>query len=101
RIVAQGTKEELLHSAGTLVKAEDETAMATALSAAGVTTSSASGGGLRADAIPEQVGKVAADAGIALSELRPAETAGLEEMFLQLTEDSQREAGPANTVGAH
>lgn len=101
KIVAQGTKEELLHSAGTLVKAGEESAMAAALRTAGITATPASGGGLRADALPEQVGTVAAGAGVALTELRPAETAGLEEMFLQLTNESQREAGPANTVGAH
>ena len=37
------------------------------------------------------VGVVALDAGIALTELRSAEGAGLEDMFLSLTADTQRE----------
>jgi ABC-2 type transport system ATP-binding protein len=41
------------------------------------------------------VGKVALVAGVALTELRPAEGAGLEEMFLELTADTQREGAAA------
>lgn len=101
-IIAQGTKEELLQASGALVKAGDDTAMSVALRGAGITALPASGGGLRTEASPEQVGRVAAAAGIPLIELRPAESAGLEEMFLQLTTESQREgnAGAAQTVGA-
>jgi ABC-2 type transport system ATP-binding protein len=46
---------------------------------------------LRVDADPETVGRVAAEAGIALTELRSADGAGLEEMFLALTADTQRD----------
>lgn len=92
RIVAQGTKEELLQTAGTFVKAGDNTALAVALTAAGLTAVPSGDGGLRAECTPEQVGRVAAAAGIPLVELRPAEGAGLEEMFLQLTASTQREA---------
>jgi ABC-2 type transport system ATP-binding protein len=42
-----------------------------------------------------QVGKVAAAAGVALAELRRADGAGLEEMFLQLTAETQREGADA------
>jgi ABC-2 type transport system ATP-binding protein len=95
RIVAQGTKSELLASAGTLVRTRDVRDLARALTASGltVTPSAATGGddALRVDADPELVGKVAAQAGIALVELRAAEGAGLEEMFLELTADTQRE----------
>ncbi|MDN5757587.1 MAG: ATP-binding cassette domain-containing protein, partial [Tomitella sp.] len=91
KIIAQGTKDELLESAGTFVKAGDNSAMAVALSAAGIASTPAANGGLRTDSLPEQVGKVAAAAGLPLVELRPAESAGLEEMFLQITNDSQRE----------
>ncbi|WP_182346277.1 ABC transporter ATP-binding protein [Tomitella gaofuii] len=105
KIIAQGTKEELLQASGALVKAGDDTALAVALSAAGITSAPRSGGGFTTEAAPEQVGKVAAAAGIPLIELRPAESAGLEEMFLQLTTESQREgsapaAVSAPTVGA-
>ena len=91
KIVAEGTKAELLHTAGTFVKAGDMSALANALTTAGLTTSPSGDGGLRSEATPEMVGKVAAAGGVALIELRPAEGAGLEEMFLQLTGDIQRD----------
>ena len=40
---------------------------------------------------PLEVGQIAFAAGIPLLELRPADGAGLEEMFLELTAESQRE----------
>jgi ABC-2 type transport system ATP-binding protein len=43
------------------------------------------------DADTETVGRVAWSAGIALTELRTADGAGLEEMFLALTADTQRD----------
>ena len=95
RIVAQGTKAELLASAGTLVRTNDVPAMSAALTASGVThtISSAIGGAdaLRVESDAELVGKIALDARVALLELRAAEGAGLEEMFLELTADDQRE----------
>ncbi len=48
-------------------------------------------GSVRTDADPALVGVVALDAGIVLTELRSAEGAGLEDMFLSLTADTQRE----------
>jgi ABC-2 type transport system ATP-binding protein len=95
RIVAQGTKSELLASAGTLVRTRDVPGMSAALAAAGIEHSpSAAAGGtdaLRVEADAELVGSIAHDARIALRELRAAEGAGLEEMFLELTADDQRE----------
>jgi ABC-2 type transport system ATP-binding protein len=99
RIVAQGTKAELLRAAGTLVRTHDAPRLATALTASGmsVVPSTTTGGtdALRVDADPELVGKVAQQAGIALAELRAADGAGLEEMFLELTADTQREGAVA------
>jgi ABC-2 type transport system ATP-binding protein len=95
RIVAQGTKAELLQTAGTYVRAADSAAIAAALEANGMTALPSGDGGFRSDAEPAQVGKVAAEAGIALVELRPADGAGLEEMFLQLTAETQREGDAA------
>jgi ABC-2 type transport system ATP-binding protein len=92
RIVAQGTKAELLQRAGTFVSADDLAALAAALVAAGIEDAVPSGdGGLRTEAEPRAVGRAAASAGIALLELRPADGSGLEEMFLQLTADTQRD----------
>ena len=99
RIVAQGTKAELLQTAGTFVKAGDMSALANALTAAGISTTPSGDAGLRTESTPEQVGKAAASAGVALIELRPAEGAGLEEMFLELTSDTQRD--DITSEGAH
>ena len=54
-----------------------------------------SGAGMRSDVEPGQIGAVAAVEGLALEELRPAEGAGLEDLFLQLTADTQREGTAA------
>lgn len=95
KIVAQGTKDELLSSAGTYVRAADDaSALANALTAAGISIARSSSDGLRADADAADVGRAAAKAGVALAELRAADGAGLEEMFLQLTSTTQRESVP-------
>jgi ABC-2 type transport system ATP-binding protein len=91
RIVAHGTKTELLAAAGTLVRSGSTTELSQALTASGITNTRSGPDLLRADAEPDLVGKVALSAGIALSELRAADGAGLEEMFLELTADTARE----------
>jgi ABC-2 type transport system ATP-binding protein len=57
------------------------------------TDSAASGthDALRVDADAELVGQIALQAGVPLVELRAADGAGLEEMFLDLTADTQRD----------
>jgi ABC-2 type transport system ATP-binding protein len=90
RIVAAGTKSELLEAAGTFANAADVAALARALTGAGHTAEQ-SLGGVRTDADTAQVGRVALAAGVPLTELRPADGAGLEEMFLELTKDNARE----------
>ncbi|MFD1861207.1 ATP-binding cassette domain-containing protein [Aeromicrobium camelliae] len=100
RIVAEGRKEELLHAAGTYVQAVPDHAerLTTALQSAGITATPRDAG-LQTEATAEQVGRAAAAAGVALLELRRAEGAGLEAMFLQLTSDTQREQ-PTTGVSA-
>ncbi|WP_457205463.1 ABC transporter ATP-binding protein [Nocardioides sp. P5_C9_2] len=94
RIVAQGTKAELLAGAGTLVRTPEVEVLGRALVAQGVACSAVDGG-LRTDATPDQVGRVALDAGVPLTELRSGDGAGLEDMFLELTADTQREGAAA------
>jgi ABC-2 type transport system ATP-binding protein len=91
RIVAQGTKADLLQTSGTMVRALEEQALHDALESAGFAVTSADHTGLRVDAEPVEVGGVAAQHGITLVELRAGEGAGLEALFLQLTADTQRE----------
>ena len=94
KIVAQGSKSELLAAAGTLVRTADVDRLARALHEASVVTTPIDGG-LRVDADPELVGETAHRAGVVLRELRPADGAGLEEMFLELTAETAREGAAA------
>ena len=90
RIVCQGSKTELLRATGTVVKAPDMYALRQALDACGVDTTVTDDGALRTAAAADHVGRLAMEARIPLTELRAAD-GGLEEMFLQLTADTQRE----------
>jgi ABC-2 type transport system ATP-binding protein len=90
RIVCRGTKADLLRGVGSVVRATDLPALRGALHAAGADTTISDDGAVTTDAPPEQVGEVARGAGVALTELRAADS-GLEEMFLQLTADTQRD----------
>jgi ABC-2 type transport system ATP-binding protein len=95
RIVAQGTKAELLASAGTLVRTSAIAELATALEQNGIHAVASGRDALRAEAEADQIGKVALAAGVPLTELRAADGAGLEEMFLELTADTSREGAAA------
>jgi ABC-2 type transport system ATP-binding protein len=94
RIVAQGTKQELLTTRGAYVKAVEHEKLLDALTREGI-AALPSGEGLRSDAEAIAIGKIAAANAITLIELRPADGEGLEELFLQLTADTQRDATPA------
>jgi ABC-2 type transport system ATP-binding protein len=90
RIVSEGSKEELLKGAGTVVRARESDTLERALRDSGLVTTRTHDGALHTDADPTVVGLVAREAGLALSELRTADD-GLEEMFLALTASTQRE----------
>ena len=90
-----GTKADLLASAGTHLRTRRPADLQIVLDGAGLASSVTSPGVVRVDADPELVGQLATEAGIPLIELRPAEAAGLEEMFLELTADTQREGAAA------
>ena len=90
RIVCEGSKADLVRSMGTVARAENLTALRRALHAAGLETRDSDEGGVATPAEPALVGRAAFAAGIALTELRAAE-GGLEDMFLELTADTQRE----------
>lgn len=89
KILAQGSKADLLQTSGTFVKAAEPAALELALRGAGVGIRS-SNGAVHADGDPVVIGQIAARAGLALIELRP-DGAGLEEIFLDLTSETQRE----------
>jgi ABC-2 type transport system ATP-binding protein len=71
------------------VQASDGDALLGALTAAGLAASpNGAAGAFVVDAEPEAVGLAARDGGIALTRLGPLETAGLEELFFDLTSGS-------------
>jgi ABC-2 type transport system ATP-binding protein len=85
RIVSQGRKEELLAAAGVIARALDPESLADALSDAGLTYTEGADGAMLVESESEAVGRAAAAAGVVLLELRPAESAGLEQLYLSLT----------------
>jgi ABC-2 type transport system ATP-binding protein len=92
KIVAQGSKEELLASTGVVVRGLDPVGLHEALADAGLSATPGSDGALLVEAEAEAVGRAAAAAGVILLELRPADTGGLEELFLSLTSSGREEA---------
>ena len=94
RIVAQGSKAELLESAGTRAVSLDNAALAAACERAGYAVRGDSGA-LLVNASAEDVGRTALAAGVVLTELRTSGAEGLEEMFLKLTADDSREGKAA------
>ena len=100
RIVAQGTKAELLQTRGTYVRPEEPEALQRALRSAGIAAMPSGDGGFRSEAEPIEVGRAAAAGGVVLAELRRAEGAGLEEIFLQLTAEDTRDDTATRGVSA-
>ena len=94
RIVAQGSKAELLSNTGTVVRADDMAALRRALDRAGVVTTAPGDGALHTEVPTSRVGRVALEAGLSLTELRTVD-GGLEDMFLELTAPTQRERNVA------
>ena len=95
RIVAQGTKGDLLQAAGSVVRSNAHHELARALERAGIAWTPGPAGALHTEAAADAVGEAALAAGVALTELRSADGAGLEEMFLELTAETQREGAAA------
>jgi ABC-2 type transport system ATP-binding protein len=100
KIVAQGSKSDLLAAAGTLVRTDRTPDLAAAVRGAGLTCTIGADGVLRTDTDAATIGQIALEAGVALTELRSADGAGLEEMFLELTAESQRETTPTTERSA-
>jgi ABC-2 type transport system ATP-binding protein len=91
RIVARGSKNDLLAGSGVAVGSTDDAGLAAALRAAGVSFTDRPDGGFTVSAEAEHVANIAAAAGITLRELRTADDSGLEQLFLRLTADDARE----------
>jgi ABC-2 type transport system ATP-binding protein len=90
RIVAQGLKSDLLAPRGMLVRAANQRALESALEAAGFEATRADGA-LVVDADPAAIGAATMTANVVLTELRPADNGGLEQLFLSLTATDPKE----------
>ena len=92
KIVAEGTKDQLLAGAehkASLVTALDNDQLSKVLADKGVPFTAA-GAGLRVEAPPVDLGRLSVEHGVVLTDLRSAD-GGLEDLFLALTEDTQRD----------
>ena len=86
KIVADGTREELLAGTGVLVKATDPRELENALHSAGLAAQALEDGAYVVEADTETVGRAALTGGVVLTHLAPSEGAGLETLFFELTE---------------
>jgi ABC-2 type transport system ATP-binding protein len=94
RIQAQGTRAELLTAAGTVVEAADFAGLEHALERAGLAVHPTDGDGRLVEAEPEDVARAAMADGVVLRRLAPAEGAGLERLFFDLTADGNADPQP-------
>ena len=90
RIVAQGRKADLLAGTGSVATSPDPALLARALERAGVAVRGVDGGAVTVDADGARVARVALDAGLLVTDLRPAQGARLEQLFLELTAGTDR-----------
>jgi ABC-2 type transport system ATP-binding protein len=97
RIQAQGTRAELLTKSGTIVEAADLAVLDAAVRRAGLAMHRADGDRRLVEAEPEIVARLAMENGVVLSRLAPAEDAGLERLFFELTAAGEP-APSTNTV---
>jgi ABC-2 type transport system ATP-binding protein len=95
RIRAQGTRGELLTHAGTIVEAADLGGLDAALQRAGLAAHRADGDRRLVEAEPDVVARAAMAAGVVLRRLAPAEGAGLEHLFFELTAPSVSPDAPS------
>jgi ABC-2 type transport system ATP-binding protein len=85
RIQAQGTRAELLPSTGTIVEADDLDDLEAALHRAGLAMHPLDGDRRLVEAEPEVVARAAMANDIVLRRIAPADEAGLERVFFELT----------------
>jgi ABC-2 type transport system ATP-binding protein len=100
KIVAAGTRDDLLAGAGTLVRAapdHGDDRLSRALADASLVARTHPDGGFIVEAEPEVVGRAALAGGVALSRLGPSESAGLEQLFFDLTSGASEDGAPAGS----
>ena len=96
-VVANGPLQDLLASDGAIVRSPERDALLAMLTAAGASFSTNPDGSVTVDSSVggldlDRLGRLALDARVPLSELRRADSAGLEELFFSLTSSNQEVA---------
>ena len=94
RIQAQGTRAELLTESGSIVEADDLATLEAALDRAGLPVHLADGDRRLVEPEPELVARAAMAGGVVLRRIAPAEDAGLERLFFELTTDGGSAPSP-------
>jgi ABC-2 type transport system ATP-binding protein len=100
RIQAQGSRAELLTESGTVVEAADLAGLDAALLSAGLAAHPADGDRRLVEAAPEVIARLAMANDVVLRRLSPAEDAGLERLFFELTTAGGSAPSP-NTGSIH
>ena len=106
-VVAQGSLDELLSSAGLVVRALDQAALTSLLAGAGIAFTPTADGAVQVDTstgvTAEDVARLATNAGVVLVELRRSDRTALEDLFFSLTgsglDGSAGTGGPAGSGG--
>jgi ABC-2 type transport system ATP-binding protein len=91
RTVAQGTKADLLHAAGTVTRSASGPALAQALELAGISSQLSQTGRSAPRPKPPGWARSRSPPASRSPSSGPADGAGLEEMFLELTAETRRE----------
>ena len=100
QIKAQGTLAELLSEPAAIVEADDLAGLDAALRRAGLTSHPAEGNQRLVEADPGVVARAAMAEGVVLRRLAPADVAGLERLFFELTTPAES-APPTQTDPIH
>jgi ABC-2 type transport system ATP-binding protein len=91
KIVAEGSKEDLVSQSGILVRATSFAELKASLTRAGLAYDDNGSDALIVKSSAEEISRATMADRVVLTELRPAESEGLETLFLQLTSDDARQ----------
>ncbi|MFE5776904.1 ABC transporter ATP-binding protein [Brachybacterium sp. NPDC056505] len=100
RLVAEGSLEDVTAQGGTRVAALDPGALGRAVEASGVGATRGSDGSFTLALEPADVGRLALEHGLVLTELQRLSDGSLEDVFFSLTEDGQAPRPAPATVAA-
>ncbi|PWH06610.1 ABC transporter [Brachybacterium endophyticum] len=95
RLVAEGTLEDVTSQGGTRVAATDVEALRRAIESSGVASTPKSDGSFTLALEPADVGRLALEHSLVLTELQRLSDGSLEDVFFSLTDDDRASTAPA------